>query len=199
MAEPATTSRAVDGAWRRDDDPSEGWPVTDVERARTGDRAAFDRLLEARLEQAFRTSLAILGREDDARDACQDAFLAAWRELPRLRDVERFDAWFARILVNACRDALRAGRRRQVREIHVDEAAEAAYPSRSRALDEQLAGIDALQRAFDRLSPAERTILTLHHLEHRPLAEIAAVLRVPEGTVKSRLHAARRAFERAWR
>lgn len=199
MAEPAPTIRAIQGAWPADVGDQARWRRADVERAGAGDRTAFDRLIDARLEPTFRTALAILGDEADARDACQEAFLAAWRELPRLREPERFDAWFGRIVVNACRDALRSRRRRRVREIDVDEAMSATLPSRARPFDERIVGLDALERAFERLSIPERTILALHHLEHRPLSEIAGILGVPEGTVKSRLHAARRSFERAWR
>ncbi len=69
--------------------------------------------------------------------------------------------------------------------------------SPGQAFDQRIAELDVLERAFERLSLDERTILTLHYLEHRPLIEMAAVLGLPEGTVKSRLYAARRSFERA--
>ncbi len=62
---------------------------------------------------------------------------------------------------------------------------------------EHVVGMDLLERAFDRLNAQERTVLVLHHLEDRPLSEVSALLGVPEGTVKSRLHAARKALERA--
>lgn len=197
MAEPRPAVGAFQASWQAGEPTAT--PRTDVARASAGDRAAFDRIIDARLEPTFRTALAILGDEADARDACQEAFIAAWRDLPRLREPERFDAWFGRILVNACRDGLRSRRRRHVREIDVDEASRAALPSRGRPVDERIAARDALERAFERLSVAERTILALHHLEHRPLTEISGILGIPEGTVKSRLHAARRSFERAWR
>jgi len=168
-----------------------------VERARAGDRDAFDALVAAHLSSTFRTALAILGSEADARDACQEAFLKAWRELPRLRDIGRFDAWLGRILVNACRSALRTRRRRHVREIRVEDPSAARLVARAQAVDDRLGEFDALQRAFERLSVAERTLLALHYLEHRPLVEIAGMLGVPQGTVKSRLHAARRSLVRA--
>ena len=74
-----------------------------VERARQGDALAFERLLRDRLDGLFRTAWAILGDESDARDATQDACIAAWRNLPGLREPERFDAWLTRVLVNGCR------------------------------------------------------------------------------------------------
>ena len=165
--------------------------VTLVERARAGDTAAFEVLLRDRIDGLVRTAWVILGDEADARDATQEACLAAWRELPRLRDVIAFDAWLNRVLVNACRMSLR--RRGRVREIPIDPLPESATLS-----DPGIAGIDereAILRAFDRLTFDHRMILVLHHLRHEPVASIAAQLGIPVGTVKSRLHAARSALE----
>ena len=69
--------------------------------------------------------------------------------------------------------------------------------SRSRGLEEESASLDELEHVFARLSMEQRTILVLHHLERQPVARIAAVLGIPEGTAKWRLHAARAALERA--
>lgn len=176
-----------------------GAPVALIERAQAGERAAFDLLVEQRLERAFRTARAILGNEADARDATQEAFLHAWRDLPRLRDPERFEAWLGRILVNSCREALRGRRRRFVREIAASDLGDpvVTLAARDPLPDERSAALDLLERAFDALSVGERSILVLHHLEHRPLAEIASTLAIPTGTAKSRLHAARHSLERA--
>ena len=98
-----------------------------VERARTGDRAAFEVLVRSRVDRLHRTACAILGNEADAYDATQDAFLSAWQQLPRLRDVDAFDAWLTRIIVNACRMRLRA--RRAVREVQPIEPDGVGDPS----------------------------------------------------------------------
>jgi RNA polymerase sigma-70 factor (ECF subfamily) len=173
-----------------------------VERARDGDRHAFDRLVAARLPQAYRLAKAITGHAGDAEDVTQEAFLQAWRNLPRLREPARFDAWFGRILVNEARMALR--RRDRVMTVPVDsidvrddEASSRHVPS---ALDPSIDAIahgDALQRAIDRLTVDQRSILALHHLEERPVADIAAYLGIPVGTAKWRLYEARQALERA--
>ncbi|HEY8171176.1 MAG TPA: RNA polymerase sigma factor [Candidatus Limnocylindria bacterium] len=161
-----------------------------VERAGLGDEVAFGQLVEGRIDRAFRTASAILGNEADARDATQDAFTSAWVNLPRLRDVDRFDAWLNRILMNRCRDLLRS--RRRSREIAIDEASLPQVLTTQGALD-----ISALTAAFERLDIAQRQLLVLHHLHHEPLAQIARRLGIPLGTAKSRLHAARKALERA--
>jgi RNA polymerase sigma-70 factor (ECF subfamily) len=168
-----------------------------VARARDGDVTAFETLLRARVDGLYRSAWAILRDEEDARDATQEASLAAWRELPRLRELDRFDAWLGRILLNACRMALRRRRRRpvvteiEVADIQDPEGMDGAAPGMS----ERAGTIDAIRRAFARLSPDHRLVLALHHGEGRALSEIAGLLGVAEGTVKWRLHEARRALE----
>jgi len=170
-----------------------------VERAQAGDRDAFETLLGRWLDPSLRVAFVILGNEADARDATQEAFLQAWRDIPRLRDPDRFDAWLNRILVNRCR-TLRGNRRRTtVREINLSALPESAEP----AVGDDPPGeggslsLDAVEHAFRRLSTPERTILVLHHLQHLPLTDVAAGLGIPVGTAKSRLFAARKALERA--
>ncbi len=171
-----------------------------VERARTGDRAAFEVLVRSRVDRLHRTACAILGNETDAYDATQEAFLSAWQQLPRLRDARAFDAWLTRIIVNACRMRLRA--RRAVREVQAVEPGadgEPAYATRERAdgdLGESIAANERLTRAFERLTVDQRTVLVLYHLHHYPVAEVARLLARPEGTVKRRLSEARSALQR---
>ena len=160
-----------------------------VERARDGDRDAFEEFVRSRMDAVYRLSFAIVGSEADARDTAQDAFVAAWRQLPKLRDLDRFDAWFSRICVNAARMTVRARARRRVREIPAEEVLAAA-----RAATTPLGDGSRLAAALDRLSLDQRTILTLHHLDEKPVDELAAILQVPIGTVKSRLFTARRAL-----
>jgi RNA polymerase sigma-70 factor, ECF subfamily len=172
--------------------------VTLVEHARAGDADAFERLLDTRLDRAYRTALAILRTDWDTRDACQDAFVSAWRELPRLRDPTRFDAWLDRIVVNQCRSLLRS-RKARVREISIDEAPQTSAQLRAPSSVEALADDDLVRRAFERLSGDQRLVLALHHGEGRAVAEIASVIGVPAGTVMWRLYRARRALEQALR
>ena len=173
-----------------------------VERARRGDRHAFDRLVASRLTPTFRLARAIVGDTRDAEDATQEAFLSAWRNLPRLREPAKFDAWFGRIVVNEARMTLR--RRARVMTVPVDsidvldeQGNRSAVPGAHDPSIDAIGHGDALQRAIDRLTVEQRTILALHHLEERTVADIAAHLRIPVGTAKWRLHEARAALERA--
>jgi RNA polymerase sigma-70 factor (ECF subfamily) len=174
-----------------------------VRRAAAGEIAAFDTLLVARMDRCFRIAWSILANDADAADATQDAFVAAWRELPRLRDPRAFDGWLNRIVANASLMARR--HRTRLREVSVapegseSEGAPMLEPASFSARDESaaVAERDAIGRAFDRLRPAQRAILVLHHVDERSVAEIARTLGVPIGTAKWRLHAARRALEQA--
>ena len=188
-------TRAATGATSADD--------ALVRRARTGDAAAFAVLVDTRIDRCYRLAWSILSNDADAADATQDALVSAWRQLPRLRDPASFDGWLNRIVINAALTARRhRGRLREVsvRPAYPDDETPQPEPPQDpgarNAMDEFVEN-DAIARAFDRLRPQDRLILVLHHVEERPVAEIARSLGIPVGTAKWRLHAARRALERA--
>ena len=162
-----------------------------VERARSGDQHAFETLVRTRLDAVYRTAYAILGDHADAQDATQEAFVAAWRNLGSLRDPDRFDAWFGRILTNACRMSLR--HRRTARAYDGELPHEVADPARVTGF----AGSGRFDRAFERIPVEQRALLVGRHLDDRSIPDLAAELGVPEGTVKSRLFTARVALRRA--
>jgi RNA polymerase sigma-70 factor (ECF subfamily) len=169
-----------------------------VERAQAGDRAAFEALIEDRVWRLLRLAASILLHDADARDAVQDSCLRAWIELPRLRDRDQFEAWLWRIVINACRSSLRRRGRASIREIAIDDDGDSRqFTDPAAGIAEAASEIDVIRRAFRRLDPDRRTLLILHHVEERSVANIAELLAIPEGTAKWRLHAARRALERA--
>lgn len=163
-----------------------------VERARDGDEAAFTQLVDLDGDRCYAIAYRILRDAERAQDAVQQAFLLAWRELPRLRDPERFGPWLHRLLVNACYEELRRHRRwtARISALPVDG---------SGGLDPMVSvdDRDALDRAFQRLTPEHRAVFVLHHHTGLPLADIAAIVGVPLGTVKSRLHYATRTMRAA--
>jgi RNA polymerase sigma-70 factor (ECF subfamily) len=148
--------------------------------------AEFETLVEPRVDGLFRLAAAIVG-PDDARDVTQDALVRAWHGFGGLRSPDALDAWLRAIVVNGCRNVLRS-RRRSVRSIPVESAAEVAAPGAP--MGDALAERDRLDRAFDQLSADHRSILALRFSLDLPLREVAATLDIPEGTAKSRLHAA---------
>ncbi|OGO59166.1 MAG: hypothetical protein A2V85_14080 [Chloroflexi bacterium RBG_16_72_14] len=166
-----------------------------VVRASSGDVEAFAGLVEERQDRMTRLAVGILGSPSDADDALQDWLASLWRNLPNLRQAERFDAWSDRILVNACRRILRSrGRdRRRIAAL----PSEGLEPASAQGHEDVSMERDALERAFETLSAEDRAAVILHHLEGHPLADIADRLDVPVGTLKARLHRARFALRRA--
>ncbi|HZM74065.1 MAG TPA: sigma-70 family RNA polymerase sigma factor [Candidatus Polarisedimenticolia bacterium] len=163
-----------------------------VEQAQRGDRDAFGVLARGRSDQLYAIAHRILRDVDRAEDAMQQALVIAWRELPQLRDPDRFDAWLNRLLVNAC--YAEARRRRDwgtnIRVLPV-EGPQIEDGTR------QLADRDELERGFRRLPPEQRAILVLHHYIGLTPTELAETLGIPAGTARSKLHYAHRAMRAA--
>ena len=156
-----------------------------VEQARHGDHDAFAELVRgavARLDTAARL---ILRDPELARDAVQEGLFRAWRDLRGLRDPDRFDAWIYRLTVNACLDLARRRRRRPI-EVEITPLFAPSGPDPAIAVADR-ALVDSAMR---RLDEQGRAIVVLHYFVGMPLTEVAASLRVPVGTVKSRLHRA---------
>jgi RNA polymerase sigma-70 factor (ECF subfamily) len=162
-----------------------------VERARRGDREAFGVLAAGAVDRLYAIARAILRDTELAEDATQEALVRAWRDLPALRDVERFDAWLYRLIVRACADIGRH-RRRWRAEITVLPS-EPAEPDRA----SDLADRDELERGLRRLSEAQRAVLILHFYIGLSPSETADALEIPVGTAKSRLHYAVEALRAA--
>jgi RNA polymerase sigma-70 factor (ECF subfamily) len=160
---------------------------------------AFRRLIDRELDGAYRLAAVILGDRFEAEDAVHDAAINAWRRWNDLRDPTSFDAWFGRILVNACRDRLRRRRRRALFEL-VRDPSPAEHPVVADGVAER-AERDRIRQAFESLSPDERLTVALRYEADLSVPAIADRLQVKEGTVKSRLHTAlgrlRRAIEEA--
>ena len=163
-----------------------------VERARNGDDVAFSELVDLDGDLCYAVAYRILRDVERAQDAVQQAFLMAWRELPRLREPDRFSPWLYRLLVNACYEDLRRHRRwvSRTRVLPVDGP---SGPDPMISVDDR----DALDRAFRRLTPEHRAVFVLHHHAGLPLSDVADIVGAPVGTVKSRLHYAIRTLRAA--
>ena len=162
-----------------------------VRLAREGDRDAFDILMTALVDHLYRIARLILRDFDSAEDAVQEALVRCWRDLPGLRDPDRFDAWLNRLLLNAITDEARNRRRYEanVTVLHLE-------PTESDGAG-ALADRDELGRVFGRLSIDHRTIVVLHHYLGMTVDEAATTIGIPVGTAKSRLHYATDALRAA--
>jgi len=163
-----------------------------VERARRGDQDAFARLVDPALARLDAAARLILRDPELARDAVQETLIRAWRDLPGLRDPDRFDAWLHRLLVNACLDLARRRRRRPI-EVELIAIDGPAAPDHAAALADR----ELVDLALRRLDPGHRAVVALHYLLGMPLTDVAATLRIPTGTAKSRLHTALAAMRRS--
>ena len=163
-----------------------------VERAQGGDRDAFASLVHQVSDGLFTVAHRILRDVGLAEDALQDALLTTWRQLPQLRDTDRFEAWARRILVHACYAEARRSRRWTANIRVLDDG-------RQEVADgiRELADRDELERIFKRLPLEQRAVFVLHHLVGLPLVEVADTLGIPAGTARSRLHYATRALRAA--
>jgi RNA polymerase sigma-70 factor (ECF subfamily) len=154
-----------------------------VERAKRGDHDAFSVLVGAAIARLDAAARLILRDPELARDAVQDGCIRAWRDLPALRDADKFDAWLHRLVVNSCIDLTRRRKRRPIEvelaPIHGSATADAASSIADREL---------LDTALRHLEPEWRAVVVMHYFLGMPLPEVASTLGIPLGTAKSRLH-----------
>ena len=151
--------------------------------AQAGDRDAFAALIDGEAHAAFRVAHVIARDERLAQDAIQEACIRAWRDLPSLRDAERWPQWFRRIAVRAAIDQARR-RPREVQDGFVEGPS--VVPDVSQAVAER----DQVARALRALSADERALLALRYAADLGVPDVAAALGIPLGTAKSRLHRA---------
>jgi RNA polymerase sigma-70 factor (ECF subfamily) len=164
-----------------------------VRRFLDGDAASFETLVRRHERRVYNVAYRILSREDDARDATQEAFMTALRKLSSFRGDAAFTTWIHRVTVNACYDILRRRQREPVSDPRV-ETDEKAGPFDH--AEDTAQAID-VQRALARVPEDFRVALILHDVQDLPYEDVAAVLGVPVGTVKSRIHRGRVALAQA--
>jgi RNA polymerase sigma-70 factor (ECF subfamily) len=156
-----------------------------VERARTGDHDAFAELAGAAISRLDAAAWLMLRDAEQAKDAVQNALVRAWRDLPTLRDPDKFDAWVHRLLVHACIDEARRTRRHRL-DVELTELDTTSMTDPV----SMIADRDQLERGFLRLDPELRAVIVLHHYLDLPVPAVAAIMGIPVGTAKSRLHRA---------
>lgn len=167
-----------------------------ISRARGGDREAFGELVEQYRDNVYRLAYRMCGNAYDADEAAQEAFVAAWRALPNFRGDAKFSTWLYRLTTNAAIDVIRREKRHQtVGDGEMMELADDAdSPQETVERTEQQ---EAVQKALSTLSEEYREVLLLRYMEELDYAEIAEVLQLPSGTVKSRINRAKAALKTA--
>jgi RNA polymerase sigma-70 factor (ECF subfamily) len=152
---------------------------------------AFRQLSERHLDRSYRLANVILRNPSEAEDAVHDAFVTAWRKWDSLRELDRFEAWFRRIVVNTCRDRLR--RRGRIAVLDVAEHHTLATSDHAAMVDQRV----LLEGALRSLKPDDQVLIVLRYDRDLRLEDIAGLLDIPTGTVKRRLHDAHRRLRHA--
>ena len=177
--------------------------MTDLElvrAARAGDEGAFETLVRTHEKKIYNLCLRLCGNSDDAADAAQEAFVSAWRALPFFREESNFATWLYRLATNASIDLLRREKRHRApvslddEEQSVDAVDESASPDELYEKKELRA---AVLRAMEGLSDEQRRILILRELQQLSYQEIAEIMDMELGTVKTRIHRARKNLRNA--
>ncbi len=161
-----------------------------IARARRGDADAFEQLVVAYRDQVFRLALRMCGSEADADEVAQEAFLSAWKALPNFRGESQFSTWLYQLTTHAAIDLMR----REKRQIAADDitGVNAADPAPSpQQQAEQSEQREIVRDAILQLAPEQREVVVLRFMEELSYEEIGAVLKLPSGTVKSRLNRAK--------
>lgn len=164
-----------------------------VRRAQAGDHDAFSAIAVAIAPSLYRTACLVLRDDELARDATQDALVAAWLDIRALRDPDRLQSWLHRLLVRACFKEANRTRRRRSLEVQIDAIQLPGERGDGSATDAR----DLIARGFRLLTPDQRAVLVLHHYLGYPDGDAAEVLGIAPGTYKSRLHRATAALRAA--
>jgi RNA polymerase sigma-70 factor (ECF subfamily) len=154
-----------------------------VERAKRGDHDAFALLAGAGVARLDAAARLILRDPELARDAVQEGFIRAWRNLPALRDPDKFDAWLRQLVVHSCIDITRRRRRRPM-EVELTPIDSPSVGDIASAIADR----ELLDEALKHLDPEWRAVVVMHYFLGMPLPDVAATLGIPLGTAKSRLH-----------
>jgi RNA polymerase sigma-70 factor (ECF subfamily) len=170
-----------------------------IRKCKAGNPRFYEPIVRAYEPAGMRVALGMMGNEEDARDALQEAFVKVYDTLDRFDLRRPFGPWFFQILRNQCRDMLRSRNARFKVEaldvrLEMRAAGEDSSPERRR---ERAAARELLWRGLERIGEDHREILVLKELEGFRYGEIAEILDIPEGTVASRLYHARRALKEA--
>ena len=167
-----------------------------IHRAQQGDAAAFGQLVEAYEDQVYRLALHMGLSPADAEEVAQEAFIAAWRGLPRFRGDSRFSTWLYQLTTHAAIDLMRREKKYRA-NADIDDVVlsdEAQSPQETVEKQEKR---EAVQSALQTLSPQAREILLLRYQAELGYEEISTVLGLPNGTVKSRINRAKAQLKEA--
>src|SRR5512138_1684848 len=164
-----------------------------VARSQGGDLESFNQLIVRWERPIYALAYRVIGREEDARDVCQDTFLRAYRALPGFKGQAKFSSWLYRIALNLCRDWIRRQRRAPVSQMpeDIDPAELAAESEPAESIEDLVARRELssiVEQAMSELSEEQRTAIILKEYHGMTFQEIADLQGCPLSTVKTRLY-----------
>lgn len=166
-----------------------------VEQARNGNQDAFNKLMEAYYSRVWRFLLKWVKNRDDAEELTQETFLAAWRALPGYRAGSQFSTWLLGIALNLARNHHNRVVKKRLNDVELDEALYLERPGghdiEPESQYQRKQAMIALQQSIDRLPEDMREVMVMVKLEGMLLEDVASMLGIPSGTVKSRLSRAK--------
>jgi RNA polymerase sigma-70 factor (ECF subfamily) len=167
-----------------------------IRRARGGDPEGFRQLVDRYRDLTYEVALRIVRSPEEAEEVTQDAFVRAWRAIGGFREESRFSTWLYRIVSRRALDAAATARRRRERIGDPVEVETLPDPAAGRAPN--VTDSLRLERILEDLAPVRRAVVTLFYLRERSVDEVAEILEMPAGTVKTHLYRARADLRRAW-
>ena len=182
---PAAVAGAMDSSERREE---RAW----LDRCAEGDERAIRWILNRYRDRVVRLAAHVLHNPREAEDIAQDAFVKAFRQIGQFRGESGFYAWLYRIVINLCLDKMR--RKSATSEMPLEEGALSSLTTLGPDVEKRI----AVEQVLNSLTPPLRAALVLREVEGMEYSEIALVLNIPVGTVRSRLNSAREQFRRRW-
>lgn len=159
--------------------------MSDLEKAINGDNEAFNRIIIQNKEAMYKTAIVILRNEDDAYDAIQDALIKMYKNIQNLQKAEAFKSWSRRIIINSCYDIIEKNKK----IIDMNSRLTDTY---GEIREDVYKCEDELVKILDQIEPDLRLTVTLYYYNELTVKEISEIIKIPEGTVKSRLSRARK-------
>lgn len=174
-----------------------------LERAKSGDIAAFEQLVDSYQKRIFNIALRMLGNYDDAGDLTQEVLIRIFKSIKSFKEQSSFSTWIYRITTNVCLDEIRKRKNRKVvsldEEIKLDDGEMKRQFESDEPTPEETAEAEDLKKivnmAIEKLNEEHRVVIILRDIQGLSYEEISEVLKLPEGTVKSRINRARQALK----
>lgn len=165
--------------------------MEDLILAKNGDKEAFSRVIQVEKVKLYKTAMAILKNDDDACDAIQETLISAYKNISKLEHLEFFETWIIRILINKCYDIIKKNQKIVNINEKINKEVDSFY--------EMYSTESELELIINKIEKDLKMVTVLYYYDELPIKEIAVILNIPEGTVKSKLSRARKSISEIYK